>query len=93
MTDDISCQIVMIQAEVVKRGSLPMWTIYNRPSDYVCGYVARMFEVGPGAKPKPTMKTLKSVDLDPIREKLREAGLTCIGREPADEPQIVETWL
>lgn len=54
---------------------------------------ARMFEVGPGAKPKPTMKTLKSVDLDPIREKLREAGLTCIGREAADEPQIVETWL
>lgn len=93
MTDDVY-EIVLIQAEAVKKGALTMWTVYERPKDYPCGFVARMFEIKNGAaRPKPTMKTMKSLDLGPIQEKLMNAGLTCIGREAADEPHIVETWL
>ena len=85
-------EIVLIQAEAVKRGALTMWTIYERPKDYPCGFVARMFEIGSG-QPKPTAKTIKSIDLDPIQEKLINAGLTCIPRSEEDEPQIVENWV
>jgi hypothetical protein len=84
--------IVIVQAEAVKRGVLSMWTVYERPSDYACGYVARRFEIT-GKGPAPTQMTLKSIELEPIREKLARAGLIRIHRNPEDEPQIVESWL
>ena len=84
--------IVLVQAEAVKRGVLTMWTIYKRPKDYPIGFVARMFEAA-GPEPKATAMSMKSVTLEPIREKLAKAGLVCLTRSPDDEPQIVETWL
>jgi hypothetical protein len=84
--------IVIVQAEAVKRGALSMWTVYERPRDYACGFVARRFEVT-GKGPTPTQMTLKCLELEPIREKLARAGLVRLDREPDDEPQIVETWL
>jgi hypothetical protein len=85
-------QIVMLQAEAVKRGCLTMWTVYERPTDYPSGYVARMFEIS-GPEPKPTALTLKSIHLEPIRDKLSRAGLVALARSAEDEPQIVECWL
>jgi hypothetical protein len=84
--------IVLVQAEAVKRGVLSMWTVYERPPDYVCGYVARQFEIT-GKGPAPTQMTLKCLELEPIREKLARAGLIRLPRNEDDEPQIVETWL
>jgi len=91
MSDDVYA-IVIAQAEAVKRGALSMWTVYERPTDYACGFVARRFEVTRDG-PKPTQMTLKSVRLEPIREKLARAGLVCLARNDEDEPQIVETWV
>ena len=91
MSDDV-VEIAAAQAEAAKRGALAMWTVYKRPADYRCGFVARMFEVG-AEGPKPTDRTLKCLELEPIREKLAKAGLVRLDREPDDEPQIVETWL
>lgn len=85
-------QIVVLQAGAARRGALAMWTVYERPADYICGFVARMFLVEAGG-PRPTMSTMKCLELGPIREKLMHAGLTCVGREAGDEPQVVETWL
>lgn len=89
---DAVVEIVAAQAEAARRGALAMWTVYKRPTDYRCGFVARMFEVG-GHGPKPTDLTLKCLELEPIREKLAKAGLVRLDRDQDDEPQIVETWL
>lgn len=91
MSDDVY-EIVIAQAEAVKRGALSMWTVYERPTDYLCGFVARRFEVS-GQNPTPTQMTLKCLELEPIREKLSRAGLVRLTRNEDDEPQIVETWL
>jgi hypothetical protein len=90
MTDEIY-DIVIAQAEAVKRGALSMWTVYERPKDYACGYVARRFDVAGAVT--PTAMTLKCLELEPIREKLARAGLIRLDRNEDDEPQIVETWL
>jgi hypothetical protein len=91
MSDDVRA-IVTAQAEAAKRGALSMWTVYERPKDYSCGFVARRFEVT-GLGPQPTPMTIKCLKLAPIREKLTRAGLVRLDRNEEDEPKIVETWL
>ena len=92
MSDGDLYDIVIAQAEAVKRGALSMWTVYEKPTDYPNGYVARRFEAAAGVTAATAM-TLKSRELEPIREKLSRAGLVRLDRNPDDEPQIVETWL
>ena len=72
-------------------GSAPklrLWTVYERPVDYPDLYVARLFE-----GESPTDQMLVCPDLEPIREELRQRGLTCLPRDDDDEPQIVESWI
>jgi hypothetical protein len=90
--NDDAFDIVILQAEAVKRGRLSIWTVYDRPRDYPTGWVARMFEVS-GAGPRPTGYVIKCMELEPIREKLTRAGLVCLTRQEGDEAQIVESWL
>jgi hypothetical protein len=84
--------IVLIQAEAIKRGRLTIWTVYERPTDYACGFIARAFEIT-STGPKPTGHVIKARDLEPIRRKLQRAGLTVLVRDETDEPQIVESWI
>jgi hypothetical protein len=91
MTDDITA-IVIVQAEAAKRGRLTIWTVYERPRDYACGFIARAFEVT-STGPKPTGHVIKCLDLEPIQEKLHRAGLTCLQRDENDEREIVESWI
>jgi hypothetical protein len=91
MTDDVF-DIVLLQAEAAKRGALAIWTVYERPRDYPCGFIARRFEVS-GLGPKPTRQVIKCLELEPIRDKLERAGLVCMARQEGDEPQIVESWV
>jgi hypothetical protein len=90
MSDEVY-EIVIAQAEAGKRGALSMWTVYEKPKDYPDGYVARRFEVA--GVITATATSIKSRELEPIREKLARAGLVRLDRNPEDEPQIVETWL
>lgn len=77
----------------LKVGLLPMWTIYDKPTDYPDEFVARMHVagevtgavIGEGA-------VIRAKTLNEVREKL-PPGLHCLGRESADEAQIVETWI
>lgn len=73
-------------------GHLIMWTIYDSPSDEPGWIVARAFAITPGG-PVPTIQTLKNKNLESMRRLMQDMGLYCIGRQPGDEPQIVETWL
>ena len=91
MTGNVN-QIVTLKAEAGKLGRRAIWTVFAWPRDYPTGYVARMFEVT-SAGPKPTDKTIRSIDLEPIRDKLARADLVCITHEESGEPDIVESWI
>jgi hypothetical protein len=84
--------VVMLQAETMKRGQTPVWTVYERPKDYPAGYVARMFTVGSEGE-RDTGHVMHCLELEPIREKLHRAGLVLIPRDVEDEPQIIESWM
>ncbi len=71
---------------------LDLWTIYARPKDYPDHFVARRWEVRHSG-PTPTAEVIVSGDLEQIRDAMRARRLTCIGRKPADEAQIVESWI
>lgn len=68
-----------------------MWTVYERPTDYPDGHIARMHIVdGTGSQPTPHFI---SGELEMLRKVLRYAGLICMARSPPDDPKIVESWL
>lgn len=71
---------------------LSMWTVYDHPSDFPKGFIARRWEIERSGA-EPTADVMRAYDLEPLREQLRNMGLTCLDRNPEDEPQIVETWL
>jgi hypothetical protein len=93
---DPAYEIMLANDDAVKRGVLSMWTIYNRPKDYPDGFIARRFEVGRGEPPawpvQVTDHTLTG-ELEAIRATFLAIGMTCLNREPGDEPPVVETWL
>jgi hypothetical protein len=83
--------IVEAQWQAFQRGAFTIWTIYDRPSDFPDGYIARRFEVGGGN----TVATRDTVTgkLDDIRQAFWRAGLMKLTRRDGDEPQVVESWV
>ena len=71
---------------------LTLWTIYDHPRDFPHCFVARKFLVA-AAGPVPTEELIISADLARIRTIFASRGLSCLARDPGDEPQIVESWL
>ena len=73
--------------------TLAIWTVYDSPKDYPGKYVARRYDIerhGPVASDS----VIVSPDLEMIRHvMIAELRLTCLPREPADDPRIVENWL
>jgi hypothetical protein len=91
MIDDPAFKVLMANAEAIKRGALPLWTIYERPLDHPDGFIARRFESNK-AVVGPTLDTVTG-ELEHIRDIFTRAGLFKLDRSVDDEPQIVETWL
>ena len=58
--------------------ALSMWTVYDHPSDYPRGFIARRFEVD-GKGSRATRDVLTSDDLDVLRGQLVARGLTMYG--------------
>ena len=83
--------LLMANADAMKRGALAIWTVYDRPKDHPGGFIARMHEVADGES-RPTDHTLKG-DLEEIRQVFWQAGLVKLTRSAGDEPHIVENWL
>ena len=73
------------------RERLPLWTVYNHPTDHPNYFVARMFMTLPEAEATPVC--LLSDALEPIQAQLAALGLTKLMRHPNDDPKIMETWL
>ena len=69
--------------------TLNLWVIYDHPRDFPDHYVARLHVNG-----IPTESTIQASELEQLREVfLVDMRLTCIRRDPSDDPVIVETWL
>lgn len=71
---------------------LPMWVIYDHPSDWPNSYVARLHYSLP--KHEPSGWTLVFDDIERLRAKVREyGGAQLFPRSPGDDPVIVESWM
>ncbi|TAZ20728.1 hypothetical protein ELH77_19170 [Rhizobium ruizarguesonis] len=71
---------------------LDIWTICERPSDFPDSFTARCHSVT-SAGSEPTGLLLVADDIETLRKEMIRRGLTCISREPGDDPVIVESWL
>lgn len=72
--------------------NLPIWVIYYSPKDFPGLYVLRAQYVTRAG----TIEFAKEARTESSLEKIRghlPPGLTLIGRQPQDEPQIVECWI
>jgi hypothetical protein len=72
-------------------GLLEIWTICDHPSDHPDGFTVRKHIVGRGVS-GPTQEMFVAPTLDEARA-LLPPGLMCVGREPDDDPVIVESWM
>lgn len=71
---------------------LYLYVIYDHPTDFPEKIVARMHIVMAGEH-RPTTR-LKIFDtLDQARIYMTSLGLSCLARDPSDDPKIVETWI
>lgn len=73
---------------------MKQWTIYCRPSDYPGNYVVREWLIEPGAAlPGEVIALVES--LEQARDAVLDAapGAYCLGKDPEDDPAIVEVWL
>jgi len=68
-----------------------IWTVYERPTDYPSGFVARLHVVSEG-ETNPTDTAFFGPTLESVRKQIPQ-GLYRMDRCPLDEPQIVEVWL
>lgn len=69
------------------RGKFVTWVVYDRPTDYPDGYIARLW-----LDMEPQQVTVRDATLDGIRRKL-PPDLTLIPRSPGDDPCIAEVWV
>ena len=73
---------------------LRLYTIYDHPRDYPKWFVLRSFAVLRGnPEPQGESPALLFKEVERARAWCEERGLTCIGKEPDDDPCIVETWI
>jgi hypothetical protein len=71
--------------------TLPIWTIYDHPSDYPDYFVARKWLAGKEGE-RATSELLFDADLDTLRRRL-PIGLYCMPRNEKDDPVIIECWV
>lgn len=74
-----------------KQQSLDMYAIYSRPSDFPSSFVVRRWTVDRQPHPESAAHAIVGT-LDEARKRI-PAGLVNVGREPGDDPVIVEVWL
>lgn len=66
---------------------LPIWVIYQNPTDRPGLFVARKWLLD-----KATEELFEATTLQMVRDQL-PTGLTCLPRSPMDDPVIVESWV
>lgn len=70
---------------------LHQFVIYRNPADYPDKVVVRRWSIG-AAQVTPDAAPLTLVDTVEAARAALPPGLVCLGREPGDDPVIVEVW-
>jgi hypothetical protein len=83
----------MTSAPVGTRARLDVWTLYDSPADMPGFFVLRRFEAHADGTHTETDDVLASVDVEDLRDVMRDRGLSRISRSENDEPHIVESWI
>lgn len=73
-------------------GDLPMWTVYENPSDYPGKFVVRQFAIRGGVALVASRPTVVCETLEEARGHV-PPGKCMIPRSVGDDPVIVEVWL
>jgi hypothetical protein len=73
------------------RDRLPMFAIYDSPSDFPGQFVARLFWTLPECV--ATNFTIRAKDIEALQDIMESCGLVKLMRSEGDEPQIVESWI
>jgi len=81
----LALMVLMTNADAIKRGALPIWTIYDRPLDYPDGYIARLHELAEGKTLATDRK--HTGELEELRLIFWQAGLLKITRN--DKPRAI----
>jgi hypothetical protein len=69
------------------------WTIYENPLDHPGKFVVRRWDVLEGrTDPVPADEAVVVKTLGMARMAV-PAGSVCLGRQPGDDPAILETWI
>ena len=77
------------QAEAQAADELLIWTVYLHPIDYPGQCIARPH----GSKIDVPFKVVLRADtIEQLRASIPR-GLICLGRDPDDDPKIVESWI
>jgi hypothetical protein len=67
-----------------------MISIYFNPKDFPGKYVARVFDIRPGAV-HATRYIMVNENLEEMRRSI-PAGFSCTNRTPEDDPELLEVW-
>jgi hypothetical protein len=71
--------------------ALPIWTVYDHPTDFPDCFIARLSLVSRWGN-VTTQTILTAATLEDLRSQLPR-GLYRLDRDPADDPVIVEVWM
>lgn len=72
--------------------TLTIWTLYDNPRDFPGHCVLRFWRIYPGVYEPNPIACLYDFNVDAIAD-MEQMGLTCIGREYADDLNIVGSWV
>jgi hypothetical protein len=70
--------------------TLPVYTLYDHPTDYPDKWVIRLFV---GADPTSGIWLADTLHEARTIINAIAPGTVCLARHPTDDPKIVETWL
>lgn len=73
------------------------YTVYRNPTDYPDALIVRRAKIGPGTIEHERLPFMLGPNTDDvlatIRRELGKRGLVNLGRQPNDDPVIVECWI
>lgn len=68
--------------------------VYDHPRELPNSYVVRQhYLMRDGSRKMAAMPWMIGADLGLMRRQLEAHGLVCLGRQPEDDPVIVEVWV
>lgn len=77
----------------MSKSILELWTIYESPADYPGKFVVRRWEIIDGSRePIAAKSCFVENSLIAARERIPKDRCN-LGRQPNDDPVIVETWI